>query len=43
MHTGLGEQHSVGVVAKDGQGRALDARLVARLKIDDVALESAPL
>ena len=43
MHSRLGEHQPVGVVAGDGERRALDAGLVARLQVDDVALEAAPL
>ena len=37
------EQQAVGVVADDDQRRALDARFVARLEVDDLALEAAAL
>src|SRR6188508_15939 len=43
MHPRFGEQHPVRVVAKNGQRRTLDTRLITRLKVDDVALEAATL
>ncbi len=43
VHARLGKQHPVGVIAGNRHRRALDTCLVARLEIDDVALEPAPL
>ena len=43
MHAGFGQQHPVGVVADDGERRALDAGFVAGLDVDDFALEAAAL
>ena len=43
VHPRLGQEEAIGVVTADGHGRALDARFVARLKVDDLALEAAAL
>jgi hypothetical protein len=43
VDSGFSQQHPVRVVADDHHRRALDAGLVAGLKIDHVALEPAPL
>ena len=43
MHPGLGREVAVGVLAGDQHGRALDARLLARLHVRDVLLVAAPV
>ena len=43
VDAGLGRHQAVGVVAGDGDRGALDAGLVARLVVDDLALEAAAL
>ena len=43
MHAGFGRQQAVGVVADDGERRALEPRFVARLIVDHLALEAAAL
>ena len=42
VHAGLGAQVAVGPLAGDAHGRALDARLVARLQVQELAAEPAP-
>jgi hypothetical protein len=42
MHAGFRQQEAVGVVAKHGHRRTLDAGFVAWLKVDYFALETAP-
>jgi hypothetical protein len=43
MHARFSQHHAVGEVANQQDRRALDARLVAGLVVDDVPLEPAPL
>ena len=43
MHARLGGHQSVGVVAGERHGHALDTGLLARLEVEDLALEAATL
>jgi hypothetical protein len=43
MHAGFSRHQAVGVVAGEGEGRALEARLVAGLVVDHLAPEPAAL
>ena len=43
MHASLGRQQAVGVLSGDGQRRALEARFVTRLVVDQLAREPAAL
>ena len=43
VHAGLGRQQPIGVIAGDRERRALQARLVARLIVDQLPLEPAAL
>src|SRR5262245_41872283 len=43
MHACFGRHEAIGVIAGDGEGRALDTCFLTGLVVDDVALESAPL